>query len=108
MAKPLALIINATDSPLAGIAKLVEARDCSVHVSRSIAEAERVLAAFPSKEQKFISTDLGVCKDAGWKHFAERLQRGAANLALICYDPQHPQALYGLCGHGMQPRAHHT
>lgn len=105
MAKPLALIINATDSPLAGIAKLVEARDCSVHVSRSIAEAERVLAAFPSEQQKFIFTDLGVCQDAGWKHFAERLQRGSANLAVICYDPQHPQALYGLVGQISQPPA---
>lgn len=64
MAKPLALIINSTDSPLAGISKLVEARDCSVHVSRSIEEAERVLVAFPLEQQKFIFADLAMCQDS--------------------------------------------
>ena len=41
MAKPLALIIHSTDAPWTGISKLAEARDCSVHVSRSVEEAER-------------------------------------------------------------------
>jgi transcriptional regulator with PAS, ATPase and Fis domain len=99
MAKPLALIINSTDSPLAGISKLVEARDCSVHVSRSIEEAERVLVAFPLEQQKFIFADLAMCQDSRWHVFAERLRANSNSLALICYDPNHPQALYGLFGH---------
>jgi transcriptional regulator with PAS, ATPase and Fis domain len=98
MAKPLALIINSSDSPLAGISKLVEARDCSVHVSRSIEEAERVLVAFPLEQQKFIFADLAMCQDTGWHVFAERLRGNSSSLALICYDPNHPQALYGLFG----------
>src|SRR5918999_3062228 len=99
MAKPLALIINSTDSPLAGISKLVEARDCSVHVSRSIEEAERVLVAFPLDQQKFIFADLAMCQDSGWHVFAERMRANSNSVALICYDPNHPQALYGLFGH---------
>jgi transcriptional regulator with PAS, ATPase and Fis domain len=98
MAKPLALIINSNDSPLAGISKLIEARDCSVHVSRSIEEAERVLVAFPFEQQKFIFADLAMCQDTGWQVFAERLRGNSTSLALICYDPNHPQALYGLFG----------
>jgi len=98
MTKPLALIINSTDSPLMGISKFVEARDCSVHVSRSIEEAERVLVAFPVEQQKFIFADLALCQDNGWRGFAERLSGNSTSLALICYDPHHPQALYGLFG----------
>ncbi|HEY2920774.1 MAG TPA: sigma-54 dependent transcriptional regulator [Candidatus Binatia bacterium] len=98
MAKPLALIINSSDSPLTGISKLIEARDCSVHVSRSIEEAERVLVAFPLEQQKFIFADLAMCQDTGWHAFAERLRGNSTSLALICYDPNHPQVLYGLFG----------
>ena len=98
MTKPLALIINSTDSPLMGISRFVEARDCSVHVSRSIEEAERVLVAFPVEQQKFIFADLALCQDNGWRGFAERLSGNSTSLALICYDPHHPQALYGLFG----------
>ncbi len=98
MTKPLALIINSTDSPLMGISKFVEARDCSVHVSRSIEEAERVLVAFPVEQQKFIFADLALCQDNAWRGFVERLSGNSTSLALICYDPHHPQALYGLFG----------
>src|SRR6266542_4209003 len=99
MAKPLALIINSTDSPLTGISKFVETRDCSVHISRSIEEAERVLMAFPIEQQKFIFADLAVCQDTSWHSFARRLGGSSSNLALICYDPHHLQGLYGLFGH---------
>jgi transcriptional regulator with PAS, ATPase and Fis domain len=98
MTKPLALIINSTDSPLMGISKFVEARDCSVHVSRSIEEAERVLVAFPVEQQKFIFADLALCQDNAWRGFVERLSGNSTSLALICYNPHHPQALYGLFG----------
>ncbi|HXF75186.1 MAG TPA: sigma 54-interacting transcriptional regulator [Methylomirabilota bacterium] len=105
MAKPLALIINATETNLGAIAKLVEMRDCSVHVSRSITEAERVLAAFPADQQKFIFADLSVFQDAHWKHFAERLQNNGPDLAFIGFHPVHPQALYGLLGRPNAPAA---
>ena len=105
MAKPLALIIHATDTSLTGISKLVEARDCSVHVSRSIEEAERVLAAFPIEQQKFIFADLSLCQGASWQALTERLRRNADHLALVCYDPNHIQTLYGLFGQLGQPAA---
>jgi transcriptional regulator with PAS, ATPase and Fis domain len=98
MAKPLALIIHSTDAPWTGISKLAEARDCSVHVSRSVEEAERVLSAFPAEQQKFIFADLAVCRGAEWHDFADKLREKAAHLALICYDPHHLQGLYGLFG----------
>ncbi|HMA81242.1 MAG TPA: sigma 54-interacting transcriptional regulator, partial [Candidatus Binatia bacterium] len=98
MVRPLALIIHPTDAPLAGISKLVEARDCSVHVSRSVEEAERVLAAFPIEQQKYIFADLAVCNGAGWNDFTDHLREKSAHLALICYDPQNLQGLYGLLG----------
>ena len=99
MVKPLALIIHSTEAPLAGISKLVEARDCSVHLSRTIEEAERVLTAFPIDQQKFIFAELAVCQGATWNGFTTRLKENCTNLALICYDPHHLQGLYGLFGH---------
>ncbi|HEU5464291.1 MAG TPA: sigma 54-interacting transcriptional regulator [Candidatus Binatia bacterium] len=98
MVKPLALIIHASDAPLNGISKFVEARDCSVHVSRSVEEAERVLAAFPLEQQKFIFADLSVCRGDSWTSFTEKLRECSSQLALICYDPLHVQGLYGLFG----------
>ncbi len=98
MVKPLALIIHPTDAPLNGISKLVESRDCSVHVSRSVEEAERVLAAFPIEQQKYIFADLTACNGAGWNNFTDRLRQKSAHLALICYDPLDLQGLYGLFG----------
>ena len=98
MVKSLALIIHPTDAPLNGISKLAESRDCSVHVSRSVEEAERVLAAFPIEQQKLIFADLAVCHGASWQGFIERLHQRSGHLALICYDPLHLQGLYGLFG----------
>jgi transcriptional regulator with PAS, ATPase and Fis domain len=98
MVKPLALIIQPSDAPLTGISKLVEARDCSVHVSRSVEDAERVLAAFPSDQQKFIFADLAVCNGSLWNGFTDRLREKSGHTALICYDPANLQGLYGLLG----------
>jgi transcriptional regulator with PAS, ATPase and Fis domain len=98
MLKPLALIIHPTDAPLNGISKLAEARDCSVHISRSVEEAERVLAAFPSGQQKVIFADLTLCHGQNWNEFTDRLRERSEHLALICYDPRYLQGLYGLFG----------
>ena len=75
---------------LTGISKLAEARDCSVHVSRSVEEAEQVLAAFPVDQQKLIFADLTLCHGPGWNEFTERLREKSSALALICYDPTSP------------------
>ncbi len=105
MVKPLALIIHSTEAPVTGISRLVEARDCSVHLSRTIEEAERVLTAFPDDQQKFIFADLAVCQGNTWSNFTARLKDRCTNLALICYDPHHLQGLYGLFGHVNQTPA---
>lgn len=105
MVKPLALIIHSTEAPLGGISKLVEARDCSVHLSRTIEEAERVLTAFPTDQQKFVFAELDVCQGTSWNDFTSRLRASCPNLALICYDPLHLQGLYGLFGHVNQTPA---
>ncbi|MGE5216358.1 MAG: sigma-54 interaction domain-containing protein [Chloroflexota bacterium] len=102
MVRPLALIIHPTDAPLTGISKLAEARDCSVHVSRSIEEAERVLAAFPIEQQKYIFADLALCNSADWNGFTDWVRQKSAHLALICYDPRNLQGLYGLLGQPQQ------
>ena len=98
MAKPLALIIQSSDAATTSISKVAEARDCSIHVSRSIEEARRVLAAFPSEQLKYVFADLALCQGPGWSEFTEQLRQHPDHMALICYDPQHVQALYGLLG----------
>jgi len=98
MAKPLALIIQSSDSAIASISKVAEARDCSIHVSRSIEEAARVFAAFPSDQLKYVFADLALCQGPGWDEFTAQLRQCPDRMALICYDPQHVQTLYGLVG----------
>ncbi len=96
MAKPLALIIQASDAATTSISKVAESRDCSIHVSRSIEEARRVLAAFPSEQLKYVFADLALCQGPGWNEFTEQLRQNPDHMALICYDPHHVQTLYGL------------
>lgn len=98
MAKPLALIIQSSDAATTSISKVAEARDCSIHVSRSIEEAGRVLAAFPSEQLKYVFADLALCQGPAWSALTEQLRQNPDHMALICYDPQHVQALYGLLG----------
>jgi transcriptional regulator with PAS, ATPase and Fis domain len=103
--KPIALVIHSADAPLTGISKLVEARDCSVHLSRTVEEAERVLTAFPTDQQKFIFADFTICQGNGWNSFTARLREQGGNLALICYDARRLQGLYNLLGHVNPPPA---
>jgi transcriptional regulator with PAS, ATPase and Fis domain len=98
-------MIHSLDSPVGGVSKLLEARDCSVHVSRSLEEAERVLAAFPADQVKYVFADLSICHGPAWHSLTERLRGAAEHLALICYDPKHIQTLYGLLGHSGQAPA---
>jgi len=99
MAKSLALLIQSSDTPTTSVAKIAEARDCAIHVSRSIDEARRVLAAFPAGQLKYVFADLALCQGPGWNEFAGQLRQESDHMALICYDPQHVQTLYALFGH---------
>jgi two-component system, NtrC family, response regulator AtoC len=105
MARPLALMIHPLDSPLGAVSKLLEGRDCSVHLSRSLDEAERVIAAFPVDQLKFIFADLVLCQGGSWEGFVQRLRQYADHIAVVCYDPQHLQPLHGLLGSSMHAPA---
>ena len=105
MTKPLALIIHPDESSVTALAKAVEARGYAVHVSRSIDEAKRMLNALPIDRQKFIFADLSLCQGAGWNELTEWLRNRKDQLALVCFDPQHFQALYGLLGHASQSQS---
>ena len=98
MTKPLALIIQSSDAATTSISKVAEARDCSIHVSRSIEEARRMLAAFPTEQLKYVFADLALCQGPGWNELTAQLRQNADHMALICYDPGHVQTLYGLLG----------
>jgi len=98
-------MIHSLDSPLGAVSKLLESRDCSVHVSRSLDEAERVIAAFPMDQLKFIFADLSICHGPPWHNLTERLRKEAQHIALVCYDPKHNQSLYGLFGYSGQATA---
>lgn len=102
MAKPLALLIHSSDASFATMSKLLEARDCSIHVSRSLDEAERMLTVFPQDQVKFVFADVSVCHGEPWGAFLERLRSNSTELALVCYHPQHTQALYNLLGYNGQ------
>ncbi len=103
MARPLALLIHSVEASLATVAKLLEARDCSIHVSRTIEEADRVLTAFPQDQIKFVFADATICQGNAWARLMDRLRANSSQLALVCYHPQHTQALYNLLG---QPQFH--
>ncbi len=98
MAKPLAILIDSLDASLTSVSKLLEARDFSVHVSRSIEEAGRVFNAFPMDQIKFVFADVTLCHGAAWNNFMERARGNATELALVCYHPRHTHLLHGLLG----------
>ncbi len=98
MSKPLAIVIHSLDSSLPAVAKLLEGRDFSVHVSRSLEEAEQVFSAFPMDQVRFVFADVAICHGAAWNRFMERARSNAAELALICYHSHYTQHLYTLLG----------
>lgn len=99
MHSPLALLIHSLDSSLNSVQKLLEARGFSIHVSRSLEEAERVFSAFPFDQIKYVFTDVGLCQGTGWEKFIQRLRTAPSEIALVCYHPQFSQHLYTLLGH---------
>jgi transcriptional regulator with PAS, ATPase and Fis domain len=103
MAKPVALVMHSLDSSLPSLAKLLEAKDFSVHVSRSLEEADRVYSAFPTNQVKFVFADVTICQGEAWDRFTVRVYGNADDSVIVCYHPQHTQQLYGLLGHFTQP-----
>jgi transcriptional regulator with PAS, ATPase and Fis domain len=87
------------------MSKLLEARDCFIHVSHSLEEAEHVLNAFPIEQLKFVFADVTLCRGNAWHQFMERISRFGAQLTLVCYHPQNTHALYSLLGQASQPTA---
>jgi transcriptional regulator with PAS, ATPase and Fis domain len=102
MAKPIVFVIHSLDSSLAAVAKLLEGRDFSLHMTRSLAEAERVYSAFPVEQVKFFFADVTVCSGDPWRRFEERVRDGCVDTVIVGYHPSHTQQLYALLGTGAQ------
>src|SRR5262245_45875647 len=103
MSKPLALIIQANEATLASVTKFAEGRGYSVHVSGSIAEARRILTIIPQDQQKLVFIDFTLSRGKDWDEFTDLLRTKMERHALVCYDAQNIQSLYGLLGHASQP-----
>src|SRR3989337_4448244 len=99
MAEAVVFGSDSLASSLASVAKLLEARDFSVHMSRSLAEAERVYSAFPIEQVKFIFADVTVCCGDSWRRFEERVRDGSADTVIVGYHPRHTQPLHTLLGY---------
>ncbi|MBF8254174.1 MAG: Sigma-54 factor interaction domain-containing protein [Deltaproteobacteria bacterium] len=102
MAKPIVFVIHSLDSSLASVSKLLEGRDFSVHMTRSLAEAERIYSAFPVEQVKFVFADVTVCRGDSWRRFEERVRDGCADTVIVGYHAGHTQQLYALLGTGAQ------
>jgi transcriptional regulator with PAS, ATPase and Fis domain len=98
MQKSLVLLIHSLDSSLTRVQKLLEARGFSIHLTRSLDEAERVFSAFPLEQIQYIFADMTLCHGKSWETFVQKLRAAPSELALVCYYPQHAQHLYTLLG----------
>jgi len=101
MPKSLALIIQSIESPPAPIAKQLEARDFSVHLSRTVDEAERVFSAFPADQIKFVFIDVALCQGASWGGFLDRIRTTPSEITVFCFHPKHARPLFNLLGHAV-------
>jgi transcriptional regulator with PAS, ATPase and Fis domain len=99
MPKSIALIIQSVETPPTPIAKQLEARDFSVHLSRTIDEAERVFLAFPADQIKFVFADLTLCEGARWEAFIQRMSSTPSEITLVCYHAKHARSLCSLLGY---------
>jgi transcriptional regulator with PAS, ATPase and Fis domain len=101
MPKSVALIIQSVETPPTPIAKQLEARDFSVHLSRTVDEAERVFSAFPADQVKFVFTDLALCQGASWDGFLHRMRRTPSEITLVTYHPKYARSLCNLLGYSV-------
>jgi transcriptional regulator with PAS, ATPase and Fis domain len=98
MPKSLALIIQSLESPQSPITKQLEARDFSVHLSRTVDEAERVFSAFPADQVKFVFIDVTLCQGSNWGGFLDRIRNTPSETTVFCYHPKHTRPLCNLLG----------
>jgi transcriptional regulator with PAS, ATPase and Fis domain len=105
MPKPLALIIQSLESPQSPITKQLEARDFSVHLSRTVDEAERVFSAFPADQVKFVFIDVTLCQGPSWSGFLHRIRNTPSEITVFCYHPKHTRPLCNLLGHNSNTAA---
>jgi two-component system, NtrC family, response regulator AtoC len=96
--KQVALLVHAPDSSPAAVSKVLEGKGLSVHVSRSLDDAERTLSVIPTQQIRFIFTDVNLCRGEIWGSFVEKIRRNPSEIILTCYHPQHVQNLYQLLG----------
>jgi len=101
MPKSLALIIQSVESPPSPIAKQLEARDFSVHLSRTVDEAEPVFSAFPADQIKFVFIDVALCQGGSWGGFLDRIRTTPSEITLFCFHPKHARPLFNLLGHAV-------
>jgi Sigma-54 interaction domain len=101
MPKSLALIIQSMESPPSPIAKQLEARDFSVHLSRTVDEAERVFSAFPADQIKFVFVDVTLCQGASWSGFLDRIRTTPSEITVFCYHSKYARPLCNLLGHAV-------
>jgi len=94
MVKPIALLVQPPDSSLVSLAKTLEARDFSVHVSRNLQEAERAFAAFPGEQIKVIFVQMKLCSGEDWEKLIKRARETAPELSVICYHSEQMLHLY--------------
>ncbi len=98
MPKSLALLIQAAESPPSPLAKQLEARDFSVHLTRTVDESERVFSAFPADQIKFVFIDFTLCRGSRWGSFFDRISTTPSEITVHCYHPKHVRSLCNLLG----------
>lgn len=98
MAKSLALLIQSAEPPPSALAKQLEARDFSVHLSRTVDESERVFSAFPVDQIKFVFIDLALCEGTRWENFFDRVRATPSEITVLCYHPKHVRLICSLLG----------
>jgi transcriptional regulator with PAS, ATPase and Fis domain len=77
----------------------LEARDFSLHLSRTLDEAERVFSAFPADQIKFVFIDVTLCQGTSWGGFLDRIRTTPSEITVVCYHPKHARPLCNLLGH---------
>ena len=103
MPRSLALLIQSAESPSSALAKQLEAREFSVHLSRTVDESERVFSAFPADQIKFVFIDITLCQGERWGSFFDRIRATSSEITVLCYHPKHMRSLCSLLGPAIDP-----
>jgi transcriptional regulator with PAS, ATPase and Fis domain len=77
-------------------------RDCFIHETRSLDEADHAFNAFPIDQLKYVFADLTLCRGDTWHQFLDRICRLGPQVTLVCYHPQNMHALHSLLGQASQ------